>query len=124
MIRRPPRSTLFPYTTLFRSDSQSHLLQADMEAISKQTHQLIILLVLLFFVGALMSGVLGATITNSVSKPIQNVSRMARELAAGNLRQKKLPVVSNDELCELSQSLNNLLDRLKKVQPFGRPSSK
>src|SRR5438270_3925118 len=23
MIRRPPRSTLFPYTTLFRSDAQS-----------------------------------------------------------------------------------------------------
>src|SRR3712207_7483154 len=25
MIRRPPRSTLFPYTTLFRSDSAPHL---------------------------------------------------------------------------------------------------
>src|SRR2546430_10348827 len=25
MIRRPPRSTLFPYTTLFRSDNSSHL---------------------------------------------------------------------------------------------------
>src|SRR2546426_4921893 len=24
MIRRPPRSTLFPYTTLFRSKSESH----------------------------------------------------------------------------------------------------
>src|SRR3712207_8130419 len=24
MIRRPPRSTLFPYTTLFRSDAQRH----------------------------------------------------------------------------------------------------
>src|SRR2546430_4960835 len=24
MIRRPPRSTLFPYTTLFRSDDVSH----------------------------------------------------------------------------------------------------
>src|SRR5256885_9479945 len=24
MIRRPPRSTLFPYTTLFRSDSYHH----------------------------------------------------------------------------------------------------
>src|SRR3712207_8940996 len=24
MIRRPPRSTLFPYTTLFRSDRQRH----------------------------------------------------------------------------------------------------
>jgi len=23
MIRRPPRSTLFPYTTLFRSDDQA-----------------------------------------------------------------------------------------------------
>src|SRR2546425_7800811 len=26
MIRRPPRSTLFPYTTLFRSPSQEELL--------------------------------------------------------------------------------------------------
>src|SRR5256885_5374833 len=26
MIRRPPRSTLFPYTTLFRSDGHSHVL--------------------------------------------------------------------------------------------------
>src|SRR5256885_13197708 len=25
MIRRPPRSTLFPYTTLFRSDNQAFL---------------------------------------------------------------------------------------------------
>src|SRR3989442_3191540 len=24
MIRRPPRSTLFPYTTLFRSDRRAH----------------------------------------------------------------------------------------------------
>src|SRR5437867_7842726 len=24
MIRRPPRSTLFPYTTLFRSDNELH----------------------------------------------------------------------------------------------------
>src|SRR5258708_27827302 len=26
MIRRPPRSTLFPYTTLFRSDAPDHAL--------------------------------------------------------------------------------------------------
>src|SRR5437667_822544 len=26
MIRRPPRSTLFPYTTLFRSDNDSDML--------------------------------------------------------------------------------------------------
>src|SRR2546430_7302944 len=28
MIRRPPRSTLFPYTTLFRSDAQKHQRQS------------------------------------------------------------------------------------------------
>src|SRR2546421_6179365 len=27
MIRRPPRSTLFPYTTLFRSDGPRHVLE-------------------------------------------------------------------------------------------------
>src|SRR5688572_31231953 len=30
MIRRPPRSTLFPYTTLFRSHSARHLLAAPL----------------------------------------------------------------------------------------------
>src|SRR3712207_7064846 len=29
MIRRPPRSTLFPYTTLFRSDTDVELLPDD-----------------------------------------------------------------------------------------------
>src|SRR2546430_6729552 len=31
MIRRPPRSTLFPYTTLFRSDVESGLLPLPRE---------------------------------------------------------------------------------------------
>src|SRR3712207_8990562 len=29
MIRRPPRSTLFPYTTLFRSDQSGELMHLD-----------------------------------------------------------------------------------------------
>src|SRR3989454_11374685 len=29
MIRRPPRSTLFPYTTLFRSDQFGNLIASD-----------------------------------------------------------------------------------------------
>src|SRR2546422_11163328 len=33
MIRRPPRSTLFPYTTLFRS----HLIQHDPERVDVRT---------------------------------------------------------------------------------------
>src|SRR5688572_989030 len=33
MIRRPPRSTLFPYTTLFRSDRRIFLQNADLRAV-------------------------------------------------------------------------------------------
>src|SRR5690625_5971434 len=33
MLRRPPRSTLFPYTTLFRSPEQSVLLQRQFGAV-------------------------------------------------------------------------------------------
>src|SRR5258707_10040428 len=32
MIRRPPRSTLFPYTTLFRSDTTAHARSHDTAA--------------------------------------------------------------------------------------------
>src|SRR2546430_8245587 len=46
MIRRPPRSTLFPYTTLFRSveavdhlaQRQAHVLQADLLADDVERH--------------------------------------------------------------------------------------
>ena len=34
MIRRPPRSTLFPYTTLFRSGENSHALAAEMDRVN------------------------------------------------------------------------------------------
>src|SRR2546426_3638906 len=32
MIRRPPRSTLFPYTTLFRSRSPANLVDLNLES--------------------------------------------------------------------------------------------
>src|SRR3712207_7258348 len=35
MIRRPPRSTLFPYTTLFRSDDIDRLEQREIQAVFK-----------------------------------------------------------------------------------------
>src|SRR5437588_7211194 len=33
MLRRPPRSTLFPYTTLFRSQAGKELTREDMDVI-------------------------------------------------------------------------------------------
>src|SRR5260370_24271164 len=39
MIRRPPRSTLFPYTTLFRSESAAllHECQSDVELVIRES---------------------------------------------------------------------------------------
>src|SRR3712207_8475873 len=39
MIRRPPRSTLFPYTTLFRSRSCSQSLDASAEISNYAPHE-------------------------------------------------------------------------------------
>src|SRR5260221_9427450 len=36
MIRRPPRSTLFPYTTLFRSEQQQHWKHEDRAVLGGQ----------------------------------------------------------------------------------------
>src|SRR3712207_8379420 len=33
MIRRPPRSTLFPYTTLFRSENRGYLFEPSAEEV-------------------------------------------------------------------------------------------
>src|SRR3712207_7409752 len=37
MIRRPPRSTLFPYTTLFRSQNRGTLIACDRDAARVRT---------------------------------------------------------------------------------------
>src|SRR3712207_8750302 len=36
MIRRPPRSTLFPYTTLFRSAQREYFLRQQLKAIKEE----------------------------------------------------------------------------------------
>src|SRR2546425_13282531 len=41
MIRRPPRSTLFPYTTLFRSIAEDGYLGATLEEIVRGANQLL-----------------------------------------------------------------------------------
>src|SRR3712207_8368888 len=38
MIRRPPRSTLFPYTTLFRSNISKCIQEIDLSNSAKNTH--------------------------------------------------------------------------------------
>src|SRR3712207_7224444 len=40
MIRRPPRSTLFPYTTLFRSLGEDHAEVAPRRAVEEQVRRI------------------------------------------------------------------------------------
>ena len=96
---------------------QEELLEDDVEEISRKTHFLIVLLVALFFSAALISGVLGANITRSISDPILEVCKLADEIAHGNEKRKRLPVLSDNELGTLSQSFNQILDRLQKEKP-------
>ncbi|MDH5457878.1 MAG: cell wall metabolism sensor histidine kinase WalK, partial [Nitrospinota bacterium] len=96
---------------------QEQLLENDVEEISSRTHFLIVLLVALFFSAALISGVLSANISHSVSEPLLEICKLADELAHGNYNEKRLPVTSGNELGTLSQSFNQLLDRLQKEKP-------
>ncbi len=96
---------------------QEQLLENDVEKISSKTHFLIVLLVALFASVALISGVLSANISRSVSEPLLEICRLADELAHGNIKGKRLPVTSQNELGTLSQSFNQLLDRLQKEKP-------
>ena len=96
---------------------QEQLLENDVEELSRKTHFLIVLLVALFFTAALISGVLGANIPRSISEPILDVCKQADELAHGNHKRKRLPVHSRNELGTLSQSFNQLLDRLQEEKP-------
>jgi methyl-accepting chemotaxis protein len=96
---------------------QEELLEIDVAEISKKTHFLIVLLVALFFSAALISIVLGANITRSISEPILNICKLADELAHDNPERKNLPVHSQNELGTLSQSFNQLLERLHEDKP-------
>ena len=93
--------------------AQEQLLENDVEEISTKTHFLIVLLVALLVSAALLSGVLGANITRSISEPILAVCKLADELAHGSAKRKRLPVGSQNELGTLAESFNQLLDRLQ-----------
>ena len=98
---------------------QEKLLENDVQEISSKTHYLIVLLVALFFSTVLISGILAANITRSISEPILEACQLADELAHENVEGRRLPVNCNGELGSLSQSFNRLLDRLQKEKSKG-----
>ena len=99
------------------SISQEQLLENDVEQLSSKTHFLIVLLIALFVMAALISGVFSFNISHSISDPLLEICRLADELAHGHYNEKRLPVTSENELGTLSQSFNQLLERLQKEKP-------
>src|SRR3712207_8770722 len=64
MIRRPPRSTLFPYTTLFRSDDSGPLIKLAGVLIAMA-------------IAMIACGLLGVGIERVAYKPLRNSPRLA-----------------------------------------------
>src|SRR3712207_7086009 len=69
MIRRPPRSTLFPYTTLFRSWSRLGVWERLLEAAQRR--------------GGVEAGMAGLTASEAVPRTLDGTSVRAHHKAAG-----------------------------------------
>src|SRR3712207_7577727 len=80
MIRRPPRSTLFPYTTLFRSDPVSGRSVNGVRVAVEYPHPYLIL-------GPIATLVRGAAVPNSVT--LRAVATMRSEEHTSELQSRQ-----------------------------------
>src|SRR5256885_61137 len=133
MIRRPPRSTLFPYTTLFRSlkvrrngkiiagrvavaqlsDGKLLAVGSDMQ-VQSDVEELFGRASLLAGLVALGMAVLGAgAFRRVVEERAADIRSTMARVATGDLRQR-IPVTRrDDEFTLLNRDINTMLDRLE-----------
>src|SRR3712207_7155313 len=98
MIRRPPRSTLFPYTTLFRSDDSGPLIKLAGVLIAMA-------------IAMIACGLLGVGIERVAYKPLRNSPRLAVLITAIGMSFILQNVRSEEHTSEL-QSRQYLVCRL------------
>src|SRR3712207_2531656 len=123
MIRRPPRSTLFPYTTLFRSD-ESLLATAvpvvrdgrpagavrvtqSFEAVERAVRRSWVGLAL---IGLLVLGLgllAGAFVAGQIARPVRRLDEAARRVADGELS-TRAEVEGSAEQQSLARTFNEM----------------
>ena len=87
-IQAPPAALRIKGLLNEMTEIQEQSLDNDVDKLSIRSHFLIVLLVALLFAAALISEVMGARITRSISEPILSVSKLVNELVHGNSREK------------------------------------
>src|SRR5256885_2909813 len=117
MIRRPPRSTLFPYTTLFRSvhaiplkSQEGQLLGVLLAGNSRRTYvelnrRVRAAALMVGGGGILLAILLSGWAAARVTRPVEVLAAAARDVAGGNWN-TQVEVNSADELGELAESFN------------------
>src|SRR3712207_1931894 len=116
MIRRPPRSTLFPYTTLFRSRRRGDVQVAETETVVNGG------VVVHEFVGPEDGEVVVLTPGGRFSKDFPGVREMAEGIAAGGKRvllwdrpncgKSDIQIFGRSESHMRAETLGGLLDAL------------
>jgi methyl-accepting chemotaxis protein len=70
-------------------------------------------IIIMTVVAVLTLSLFGYSLTRGITQPLGRVMEMSRKIADGNLRQEKLPVVSTDEIGQLTAVCNSMLDSLR-----------
>ena len=85
----------------------------SVEALKKEIRELIYIVVTGFFITTILLLVLSYFLTRKILQPIVEINALAQEISASNIK-KRIPLGKNeDELYELSKSLNSMFDRLQ-----------
>src|SRR5256885_6629329 len=111
MIRRPPRSTLFPYTTLFRSDAMRRAVGPGRERLSRDKSVLVRVGVNQAANGAMFGGDLGFD-----PAPGMVVARDDNLSLHGNTHTVELFVVFGDSVVDVDQRSGHVaVDRVSVI---------
>src|SRR2546428_14131925 len=115
MIRRPPRSTLFPYTTLFRSSADQTVAALDVDfrvdvylgelaAVRRRFY-------LHSLAGAVLALIAGVLLARQITRPVVQLSGLARGIVEGHFS-TSVRIAARDEIGMLGNVLHLMADRL------------